>query len=179
MKNWREKKIGANGSASLLLLSHGVCGEKISNKQLLSTETQIRKLFHKLRRFLKEDLHLWLRKRSGGGRLSAEKGRWFRSRSLLCHTVSLLLNKTCRSLTCHCPDQSPGLAVRSTGAGLKSADRCGQTPGQPVLQSLGEDPLHSCHSGLKRCKSLAPSVRLSDRCETWTQKAAVRYTTPE
>ncbi|KAJ4918150.1 hypothetical protein JOQ06_006458 [Pogonophryne albipinna] len=36
-----------------------------------------------------------------------------------------------------------------------SADRCGQTPGQPVLQSLGEDegpgPLQSCPSGPKHC----------------------------
>ncbi|MEQ2293301.1 hypothetical protein AMECASPLE_031916 [Ameca splendens] len=50
------------------------------------------------------------------------------------------------------------LTVRSP-AGLRSSDRCGQTPGQPVLQSLGEDegegPLQSCHSGPKHCEWMA------------------------
>ncbi len=51
--------------------------------------------------------------------------------------------------------QSPGLTLRST-AGLRSTDRCGQTPGQPVLHSLGGGggPLQSCHSAPKCCKPL-------------------------
>ncbi len=129
----------------------------ISNKQLLSTETQIRAEFNKLCRFLKEDWHLRVRKRSGRGRLSAQRWRWFWSRSHLCQTVSPLLKKTCRNLTCHGPDQSPGLAVRSHVA------------------------KHQGNLSFRVWEKMKEGIHFSPevRCETWTRKAAATYATPE
>ncbi|XP_061112348.1 nuclear factor 7, brain-like [Conger conger] len=68
------------------------------------------------------------------------------SKSLL----SLSLTDSCLSL------QSP---VHTAGprAALRGTDGCGQTPGQPDVQSLGEDAgdgaVHSCDTGPQHCTS--------------------------
>ncbi|KAI3371958.1 hypothetical protein L3Q82_006829 [Scortum barcoo] len=144
--------------------------------QLLSTERQIRAEFNKLHQFLREEEE---------SRLAAlreeeeQKGKKIsREMKMIQEHISSLSDSICAVeedlqkhnvpfLSSYKPTQTRARVQGSlsdpqlllSGA----ADRCGQTPGQPVLQSLGEDegqgPLQSCHSGPKHCKPLALSVR--------------------
>ncbi|KAI3371943.1 hypothetical protein L3Q82_006819 [Scortum barcoo] len=145
-----------------------------SKKQLLSTERQIRAEFNKLHQFLREEEE---------SRLAAlreeeeQKGKKIsREMKMIQEHISSLSDSICAVeedlqkhnvpfLSSYKPTQTRARVQGSlsdpqllSGA----ADRCGQTPGQPVLQSLGEDegqgPLQSCHSGPKHCTPPSPSV---------------------
>ncbi|KAK5613598.1 hypothetical protein CRENBAI_019027, partial [Crenichthys baileyi] len=139
-----------------------------SKKQVLSTERQIRAEFNKLHQFLKEEEESRLaalreEEKQKGKTISREMKRIQEQISFLSDSISAVeedLQKD--NMSFHSDqNQSPELTVRST-AGLRSSDRCGQTPGQPVLQSLGEDegedPPQSLHSGPEHCEWMALSV---------------------
>ncbi|KAL2080868.1 hypothetical protein ACEWY4_022721 [Coilia grayii] len=123
--------------------------------QVQHTEKQIKEEFEKLHQFLRDE---------EAARIAALREEDEQKSQMMKEKIEKMsreissLSDTIRAIEIGGDDiiflQSPVHTAGSREA-FRSSDQCGKAPGQPEVQSLGEDAgdctIHSCHSGSQHC----------------------------
>ncbi|KAL2080812.1 hypothetical protein ACEWY4_022665 [Coilia grayii] len=131
--------------------------------QALNTERQIKQEFEKLHQFLRDEeaarIAALREEEEQKSQMMKEKiEKMSREISSLSDTIRAIEEEMeADDVSTALPEHSGKSPVHTAGSreAFRSSDQCGKAPGQPEVQSLGEDAgdctIHSCHSGSQHC----------------------------